>query len=272
MSAIFGGNRFVLPAGQTTAAFPVASGAVISPGDLLYWNAGSSVVSPLSAKTGLGAAVLDQADVSSLFAGVALQGRIAAQTGSGYPANPAAGINVAVDCVYEADCASATFEIGDLVGPVSTGAAAAAAISDQSVVAVARKNLAIGFVVARYATATTKVRVQLYGKAHVDGNPNVGNAIGARQNSASASLADSNATLTVASAPIQVGVPTAARDVTLPAVAYSAGLQFYIVNNSAGANTLTVKNAGGSTIVSVAQNKRAVVICDGATWFGLLGA
>jgi hypothetical protein len=271
MSAIFGGNRFVLPAGQTTAVFPVASGAVISPGDLLYWNAGSSVVSPLSAKTGAGAAVLDQSDISSLFAGVALQGRIAAQTTSGYPANPANGINVAVDCVYEADCASATFEIGDLVGVISSGAAAAA-ISDQSVVAVARKNLAIGFVVARYATATTKVRVQLYGKAHVDGNPNIGNGIGARQNAASASLADSNVTLTVASAPIQVGVPTAARDVTLPAVAYSAGLQFYIVNNSAGANTLTVKNAGGSTIVSVAQNKRAVVICDGATWFGLLGA
>jgi hypothetical protein len=272
MSAIFGGNRFVLPAGQTTAVFPVASGAVISPGDLLYWNAGSSVVSPLSAKTGAGAAVLDQSDISSLFAGVALQGRIAAQTTSGYPANPANGINVAVDCVYEADCASATFEIGDLVGVISSGAAAAAAISDQSVVAVARENLAIGFVIARYASATTKVRIQLYGKATHAGNPNINGAIGARQNAASASLADSNVTLTVASAPIQIGVPTAARDVTLPAVAYSTGLQFYVVNNSAGANTITVKNAAAATIASVAQNKRAVLFCDGTTWFGLVGA
>jgi hypothetical protein len=272
MSANFGGSRLVLPSDLSTVVLPVASGVVISPGDLLYWDSANSVVKPFSSKTGLGSAALDQADITLTYAGVALQGRIAAQTTSGYPAFPAAGITVGVDVVYEADCASATFEAGDLVGVVSSGASAVAAISDQSVVAVSRENLAIGYVVCRYASAVTKVRVRLLGKTSDVGNPNIHNGIGNKQGYSSASLADSNVTLTVASAPIQIGIPTAARDVTLPAVAQSAGMQFWIVNNSAGAFTLTVKNAAAATIASVAQNKRATVICDGTAWYGLVGA
>jgi hypothetical protein len=271
MSSTFSGSRFVLPPDLNTAAFPVASGVVISIGDFLYWDSANSVVKPLSAKTGSGSAVVDQADVSATFAGVAQQARIAAQTTSGYPAYPANGISVNQNCIYEADCDAATFEPGDLVGVVSAAATAAGDIQDQKVVKVTKANLAIGYVVARYPSSTTTVRVRLLGKVSEFNNPNL-EGIGSRQGFASGTLADSNVTLTVASAPIQVGVPTAARDITLPAVAYSGGLVFYIVNNSAGAFTYTVKNAAASTIVSVAQNKRAQVFCDGAAWYGLVGA
>lgn len=272
MSVNFGGSRLVLPHDVATVVLPVASGVVISPGDLLYWDSSNSVVKPLSSKTGLGSAVLDQADIALLYAGVALQGRIAAQTSAGYPAFPAAGVSVAVDAVYEADCTSATFEAGDLVGVVSSGAAAVGAVSDQSLVAVTRENLSIGYVIARYASASTKVRVRLHGKTNPLGNPNLGNGIGARQGYASATLADSAVTLTVASAPIQVGIPTAGRTITLPAVAQSGGLTYWIVNNSAGAYSYTVQNAGASTIGTVAQNKRAQFFCDGTAWYALVGA
>lgn len=271
MSSTFGGSRFVLPNDLSTVAFPVASGVVISIGDLLYWDSSNSVVKPLSAYTGSGAAVADQAAIAGTFAGVAQQARIAAQTTSGYPAYPANGLSVNQNCIYEADCDAATFEPGDLVGIVSDGTAAAGAIQDQKVVKVTRPSLAIGVVVARYPSNTTTVRVRLQGKITDLVNPNLA-GIGGRQGYASATLADSNVTLTAASAPIQVGVPTAARDITLPAVALSGGLTFYVVNNSAGANSYTVKNASAATIGTVAQNKRGVFFCDGSAWYGIVGA
>lgn len=271
MGTTFGGYRFVVPSPLTTAVLPVPASTTISVGDLLYWN--GSAAAPLSAYTGSGNAVVDQATIAAAFCGAAQQGRIAAQTSTGYPDYPANGIVIATDAVYEATCASATFEVGDLVGVVSAAAGVAGDVSDQSVVAVSNQNLAIGYVVAKYASATTTVRIRLLGKnQQAFANPNL-RSLGDSQAVGPGTLAAAaTTTLTAASAAIQVGVPTAGADVVLPAVSVSKGLQFWIVNNSAGANTYTVKNAGGSTIVSVAQSKRAVVFCDGAAWYGILTA
>lgn len=272
MSSNFGGYRFVLPAGVNTTVLPVPGSTTISIGDLLYWT--GTYAQPLSAYTGNGNAVVDQASIAAAFVGAAQQGRIAAQTtAGGYPDYPINGIVIGTDLVYEASCASATFECGDLVGVVSDGTAAAGAVSDQSVVGVANENLAIGYVIQKYSSATTTVRVRLLGKNSTGfANPNQ-RPLGGLQATGPGTLnAGSATTLTAASAAIQVGIPTAAQDVTLPAVAISKGLQFFIINNSAGAYTYTVKNAGGSTIVSVAQNKRALVVCDGAAWYGILTA
>ena len=272
MGATFGGYRFVLPPGVNTTTLPVPASTQISIGDLLYWT--GTYAQPLSLYTGNGNAVVDQASIAAAFVGVAQQGRIAAQTtAGGYPDFPINGIVIGTDVVYEATCASATFECGDLVGIVSDGTAAAGAIGDQSVVAVSNSNLAIGYVIQKYSSATTSVRVRLLGKNQTSfANPNL-RALGDSQAVGPGTLAAAaTTTLTAASAAVQVGVPTAAQDVVLPAVGVSKGLTFWIVNNSAGANTYTVKNAGGSTIVSVAQNKRAVVFCDGAAWYGILTA
>jgi hypothetical protein len=57
----------------------------------------------------------------------------------------------------------------------------------------------------------------------------------------------------------------AGRDVTLPAVGDN-NHPFYIVNTADAAETLTVKNSGGTTIVQVLQNSAAFVASDGATW------
>lgn len=67
-------------------------------------------------------------------------------------------IRVCTTGVFEFDCAAATFEIGALVGPAKqTGNA----IESQKVVAVADENKAIGRVVKRYGTNTTRVLVAI---------------------------------------------------------------------------------------------------------------
>jgi len=58
-----------------------------------------------------------------------------------------------------------------------------------------------------------------------------------------------------------------ARDVTLDAIATNEGLQRKIVNAADAAENLVVKNAAGSTIVTINQNEEADVYCDGAAWY-----
>jgi hypothetical protein len=273
MGSTFGGSNFVQPPGVTTTILPAPASTQISIGDFLYWN-GTNVV-PFSAATGSGTAAIDQSTISDAFAGVAQQARITAQAvAGGYPGNPINGIIVGTDVVYEANCASATFECGDLVGALSSGAAAVGAISDQSVVAVAQENLAIGYVIQKYSSATTRVRVRLLGKNSgvSRANPNA-RSIGDSQVVGPGTLAaGADTTLTVASASIQVGVPTATRIVTLPAVASSKGLVFYIVNNAAATHAFTVKNAGATTIGSVAATKTGIFFCDGSAWYATIGS
>lgn len=56
------------------------------------------------------------------------------------------------------------------------------------------------------------------------------------------------------------------RDVTLDAVATSAGLWYHIVNAADAAENLVLKNAGGSTIATINQNEEGIVWCDGSAW------
>ena len=78
-------------------------------------------------------------------------------------------------------------------------------------------------------------------------------------------------TLTVTSAPIQVLDPGGAgRNVTLPAEAQSEFLGYVIVNTADLAEALTVKDDGGSTVVTIGQNESGVVHCDGTTWRGMV--
>lgn len=75
-----------------------------------------------------------------------------------HAANDTNDVRVATSGVFEFDCAAATFELGDLVGPAK---ASGNALVNQTVVAVATANLAIGRVAKRYASNTTKVLVQV---------------------------------------------------------------------------------------------------------------
>lgn len=78
-----------------------------------------------------------------------------------------------------------------------------------------------------------------------------------------------NVTLTNSDFPIQSFSPTAARDLTMPTVA-STNHVFYVANRSATYD-ITVKNSGGTTIGTVAAEKTAVIISDGANGWYLIG-
>lgn len=79
-----------------------------------------------------------------------------------------------------------------------------------------------------------------------------------------------NVTLTDADLPVQSFSPTAARDLTLPAVA-SANHGFYVINRS-GTYAITVKNASSSTVYSLTAGTSVFLISDGANnWYAIGG-
>jgi len=60
-------------------------------------------------------------------------------------------------------------------------------------------------------------------------------------------------------------------DLLLPAE--SEGLIFWIVNTADAAEAITVKeDSDTTTVISVAQNEAALVVCDGTNWHALQGA
>lgn len=73
--------------------------------------------------------------------------------------------------------------------------------------------------------------------------------------------------------PVQVLTLTGAhRDVTLPAFSDALeGLTFIVYNNAASALNAVVKSAS-TTILTVAQGKCGIFVCDGTEWRGLLGS
>ena len=88
-----------------------------------------------------------------------------------------------------------------------------------------------------------------------------------------AKTAGANVTLLENDPPVQVITPTgSARDVTLPAFSADLeGLTFVIFNTAGSALNLVVKSAA-NTILTVAQGKAGIFVCDGTEWRGLLGA
>lgn len=253
-----------------SAIMPTASGQAFFIGDLMYWD--GTAIRPMSYYTGSGTAIIDQEYMNRNFAGVAGQAHLAAETTTGRSADPATGMLLWTNNIMRMACDSTTFIIGDFVGIKSAAGGVAADISDQTVVKVTQPYLAIGRVVARYPSATTSVLVQLWGRNSVNGPNQYAAGIFTRQQALSETLADSAVTLTLTSRLIQVSVPTAARTITLPAVGSMIGMGFIFVNNSAGANSLTIQNAGATSIVVVPQNKRGIVFSDGTTWFGYASA
>lgn len=84
-------------------------------------------------------------------------------------------------------------------------------------------------------------------------------------------------TLAADSPPLQALDPGGAgRDVLLPAE--ERGLVFVIVNTADAAEALTVKEDGGVTTIGTvagsaggATNERGIFVCDGTTWYALVG-
>jgi hypothetical protein len=127
---------------------PVDSATVIEIGDLVYLDTDDA--KPASAQADQSSEAANQELLHDNFAGVAMQ---ASASGDTQP------VRVATAGVFEFDCASATFEVGDLVGADEN--AAGNALEDQTVAGVATANLAVGRCAKRAGTAGTRVLVDV---------------------------------------------------------------------------------------------------------------
>lgn len=111
----------------------------------------------------------------------------------------------------------------------------------------------------------------LHSSKPVDGaftsHPRAKNAIGAVTLAANLTLTDQYRQI------LRLDPGGSARDVTLPAEETSNGLAFEIVNTADAAENLVVKNDAGGTVVTISQNEKATVVCDGTTWYhtGIVG-
>jgi hypothetical protein len=126
----------------------VAATTVIEIGDLLWQDTDNAKPAALLANFGSKAA--NQAALVRNFLGVAMA---RSRAGDATP------VRVATTGVFELDCPSETFELGDLVGPNSSGANNT--LLNQQAVKVNAAALAIGRVAKRQPVATTTVLVDI---------------------------------------------------------------------------------------------------------------
>lgn len=246
-----------------TIAVLFPASVVQTRGNLMWLDTATPKKASLQTDTGSEAG--NQAAFSPLFLGVCGEDRLAAD------ATTLTGV-VITDGIFDMTCSSQAWQHGDLIGIARDSSNTVN--YDQQVTKVAHPALAIGVCVkSSGGTSVTTVRGRLTSKVNSSLLAAGPLLFDGQKVETAASLADSDVTLTVASKLIQVGVPTGARKVILPDPTLSKGLAFLVVNNSAGANALNIRNnADDTTIQAVAQNKRALAFCDGTTWFVLYGA
>jgi hypothetical protein len=126
----------------------VDSGTAIEIGDLVYQDVDDA--KPASAQSDQGSETANQELFADNFLGVAMQ---RSRNGDTDP------IRVATTGVFEFDCPSGTFELGDLVGVDEN--AGGDGLLDQQVGSVSASKYAVGRVAKRVATAATSVLVDV---------------------------------------------------------------------------------------------------------------
>src|SRR5574343_1519263 len=167
MGTTFGGTRLYRPTDAIARMVLTSAASVaISVGDLLYWDSAASpkVLKPMDQYVATATANTDQSDIRSKFAGIALSGKLATDTSAGYPGFNAEGLQFAAHGFYEADCASGTWEPGDLVGASWNSGTGAGKIDNQKVVKTTDANEALGYCVHQYLSNTTTERCFLIGR------------------------------------------------------------------------------------------------------------
>ncbi len=124
----------------------VDSATVVAINDFLWLD--TDDVKPASDQADQGTPQANRQEFKDNFIGVSAQRSQATET---------ADVRILKSGVADVECASATFEIGDLVGLAENGAGDA--LENQKVVGVAAAADAIGICVQREASAVTKVRI-----------------------------------------------------------------------------------------------------------------
>ncbi len=126
----------------------VDSATEIEIGDLVWQDTDDA--KPASAQADQGSETANQERFGEKFLGVAMQRSRAGDT---------APVRVATTGVFEFDCPSGTFELGDLLGADENGAGNA--LLDQQVAKVSASKYAVGRVAKRVGSAATAVLVDI---------------------------------------------------------------------------------------------------------------
>jgi hypothetical protein len=126
----------------------VDSSTVIEIGDLVWQDTDDA--KPAASQANYGSKTANQEALGDKFLGVAMQ---RSRNGDTAP------IRVATTGVFEYDCPSGTFELGDLVGADTN--AGGTVMLNQQVVKVAMSKYAVGRIAKRQATAVTSVLVDI---------------------------------------------------------------------------------------------------------------
>jgi hypothetical protein len=119
----------------------VDAATVIEIGDLLYQDTDDA--KPAASQANLGSKTANQEGFARKFLGVAMQRSRSGET---------APLRVATSGVFEFDCVSAAFELGDLMGADANSGGTA--LLSQQVAKVAQSRYAIGRIARREAAAT----------------------------------------------------------------------------------------------------------------------
>jgi len=137
--------------GNTSPVFIApASATVIEIGDLVYLDASTKKPKPAADQSDEGNLLANQMEFHNNFLGVAEQ---QSRDGDTDP------IRIATAGDFEFPCASATFDLGDLIGSVE--AASGTALEDQKVVEVSGEYASIGRCCEPKASAATAVMVRI---------------------------------------------------------------------------------------------------------------
>jgi hypothetical protein len=137
--------------GDTKPVFAApASATVIEIGDLLYLDSSTKAPKPAGLQADEGNLLANQMEFHDNFLGVAEQASASGETDD---------IRIATAGDFEFPCASATFDLGDLIGAVE--ASSGTALEDQKVVEVAGEYAAIGRCCEKKAVAGTSMMVRI---------------------------------------------------------------------------------------------------------------
>jgi hypothetical protein len=97
---------------RTVANLPTAASLAIAVGDLCYWDNSAKVFKPATSRTDLGSLAQNQADFTPIFIGVSQDQRLSTETSTGHDS----WRTIIAEGIFDITCASATWEVGDLVG------------------------------------------------------------------------------------------------------------------------------------------------------------
>lgn len=249
-------NVFLSARKSTCVKAPVASATVIEVGDLLYHDSSNNDVRPASSQADNGDEESNQAEFARNFAGVAKHASANGDTDEIL-------VETSLEMEYSITVPSGTYRLGAKLG--ASEASSGTALEDQQLEAVSSEDIAIAVVTDDSSSARTTVKCRFIRSVFEP-------ALYSRAESNTATMT-TDLTLTHDSAKFHFLDPGgSARTVTLPPEEESDGLMFVIANRADMAEVITIQNDASATVCTPTQNETAIVVCDGATWAGLVGA